>query len=275
MPSAPIFAASQTLKIIPAKRKINESTLGFTDPVDLLLLYVGKIIDLFKTAKELVGIFGDAQIPNVLRLLNDVAVADVAFTALGVLVGENDLTFGTVVYQCGITENKSVFEHLKEYPLSPLVIINVGRVDDSRPVESKADALKLACELFDVLVGNRSRMHTGFDRIVFGGKTERVKAHGEHYVISLHALLARNYLKTGICLDVSYVHTRTAGVGEFNKRQKLLLFAACFAGICRFKYLGGVPFILPFFLYRFKFVFHSSIPPSSLISFPLQSLSSL
>ena len=42
-------------------------------------------------------------------------MADIALTALRILVGENYLTVGAVVNECGIAVCKTVFEKLKEY----------------------------------------------------------------------------------------------------------------------------------------------------------------
>ena len=43
-------------------REIDKRTCGFSDPVDLLLLDVGKIINLFKSVQKLIGILGDPQV---------------------------------------------------------------------------------------------------------------------------------------------------------------------------------------------------------------------
>ena len=69
-----------------SEREVYERAFGFADPVYLLLLDVGEIIDLFKTGKQLIGVFGDTQIPNVLGFLNDIAMADIALAALRVLI---------------------------------------------------------------------------------------------------------------------------------------------------------------------------------------------
>ena len=45
-------------------------------------------------------------------LLNDIAVANIALTALRVFVGKNYLTVRAVVYKRGITECKTLVEHL-------------------------------------------------------------------------------------------------------------------------------------------------------------------
>ena len=66
--------------------EVDERAGGLADPVDLLLLDVLGILNGFQTLQQLIGVFGDAQIPDVLGLLDDIGVADVALTALAVLV---------------------------------------------------------------------------------------------------------------------------------------------------------------------------------------------
>ena len=83
-------------------------------------------------------------------------MADIALTALRVLVGKNYLTVGAVVNESGVAVCKTVLEKLKEYVLSPSVILFVGCIDGSRPVKGEANALKLTCKLFDIGIGKYS-----------------------------------------------------------------------------------------------------------------------
>ena len=110
--------------------EFNERTGGFAYPVLLLELDIRQIVDVLEPLKELVGVGGDAQIPNVLGLLDYLAVADVALAALGILVGEDDLTARAVVDERLVPENEAVLKHLEEYPLCPLVVILLSGVDD-------------------------------------------------------------------------------------------------------------------------------------------------
>ena len=68
-------------------------------------------------------------------------MADVAFSALAVLVGKNDLTARAVVYERLIPEYQSLLEHLQENPLGPLIKVLIRRVDHTAPVKGKADPL--------------------------------------------------------------------------------------------------------------------------------------
>ena len=108
--------------------KIDESSARFADPVDLLRLDVGGIVDVLETLEKLVCVFGYAEIPDVLRFLNDVTLADIALAALTVLVGKNDLAARAVVDERLVAENETVLEHLQEDPLRPFVVTLVRRI---------------------------------------------------------------------------------------------------------------------------------------------------
>ena len=62
--------------------EINECACGLAYPVLLLELYVGQIVYGLKSLKELVGVLGDTEVPYLLGLLNDIAVAYVTLAAL-------------------------------------------------------------------------------------------------------------------------------------------------------------------------------------------------
>ena len=121
--------------------EIDKCARGLADPVLLLELDVRQIINGFQTLKQLVGILRNAEIPDLFCLLDDVAVADVALAALGILIGQNDLAGRAVIDKGLIAEHKPVLEHLEEDPLRPFVVALLGGIDHARPVKRKADAL--------------------------------------------------------------------------------------------------------------------------------------
>jgi hypothetical protein len=238
--------------------EVCKCTLGATDPVFLLELDIREIIHLIKTEKELICIFGDAEIPNLLGFLNDIAVTDIAFTALRVFVGKNDLTVRAIVYECFFTEYESLIEHLAEDPLCPFIVIFVGGVDDTVPVKGKTDFFELRCKFFDVSVCQNTGMGVVFDGGVFGGKTESIKADREKDVIALHSFLSGNNFKTGIRLDMTNVHTCTAGIRELYERiefRKCMVFLG-------FKCVFFVPNLLPSFFDGFEIIRHDTDSPS-------------
>ena len=221
--------------------EIDERAGRLADPVLLLQLDIRQVVDLVQPCKQLVGIFGDAEIPDLLGLLHDLAVADVAMTALRILIGQNDLAARAIVDQRLVAEDQSVLVHLEEDPLRPVIVVLVGRVNHARPVKGKADAFQLIGELLDVVVRDLAGVNAGLDRGILGRQTVGVKADRKQDIVALQAALAADDLKPRICLDVSDVHARARGVREFDKRVKLRLFAE----IHRFEGVVLLPVLLP------------------------------
>ena len=203
--------------------EVHECAGRLADPVLLLKLDVGQIVHLFQSLKQLVCVLGDAQIPDLLGLLHDFAVADVALTALRILVGQNDLTAGAVVDQCLVTECQSLFEHLQENPLGPLVVVLISGIDHSRPVEREAHTLELSGKLHDVVIGYLAGMYAGLDGGVLRRQTVGIEADGEQHIVALHPALPADNLQTGICFDVAHVHAVSGRVRKFHQRIELRL----------------------------------------------------
>ena len=100
-----------------------------------------------------------------------------------------------IVYKGLVAEDKSVFKHLQEYPLRPLIVILVCRVYDTGPVKGKTYGLKLLREVLDVCISNYPRMGIRFYGVIFSRKTEGVKAYREKDIVALHTALSRDDLK--------------------------------------------------------------------------------
>ena len=114
-------------------------------------------------------------------------MADIALTALRILIGKNNLTRGTVVDKSLVTECETVFKHLEENPLSPLIVALFGSVDYSVPIKREADTLELRSELCDIVVGNLPGVDTCLDCVVFGRQTVSVEAYREEDIVALHS----------------------------------------------------------------------------------------
>ena len=233
-------------------REIHKCSCRFSDPVYLLLLDVCRIIHRIKSLQKLIRIFGDPQIPYILGTLYDIAVADIAFSALAVLVGKNDLTGRAVIYQCLVAEYKALLKHFQKDPLCPFIEIRICRIDHAAPVKGESNAFQLFGEAMDVFVCDDTRMGRCLDRIVLRRKSECIKSDREQYIVAFHAALSRNYLNTGVCFDMANVHSCTARIRELYQTVKFRLFAAvnCFEDL-----LIG-PFFLPFRLDFLKLMSH-------------------
>ncbi|CDB77350.1 uncharacterized protein BN552_02139 [Blautia sp. CAG:237] len=121
--------------------EVYKSTLGFTDPVDLLLLYIVRIVNVLEAFQEFVCVLSDPQIPYVLGFLHNFAVADIAFAALAVLIGKNDLAVRAVVYKSSVSEYETLLKHFEEDPLCPFVVILICSIDHTVPVKGKSNFL--------------------------------------------------------------------------------------------------------------------------------------
>ena len=224
----------------------------FSDPVYLLLLDVCRIIHRIKPFQKLVCIFGDPQIPYIFGTLYDIAVADIAFSTLAVLIGKNDLTGRAVIYQRLVAEYKTLLKHFQKDPLCPFIEIRICRIDHAAPVKGEPNAFQLFREAMDVFVCDDTRMGRCLDRIVLRRKSEGIKSDRKQYVVAFHAALSCNYLNTGICFDMANVHSCSARIRELYQTVKFRFFAAvnCFEDL-----LIG-PFFLPFRLDFLKFMSH-------------------
>ena len=226
--------------------EIDICALGAADPVDLLLLDILRIVHRIQPLQKLIGILRDAQIPNVLGSLHDLAVANIAFAPLRILIGKHHAAAGAVIHEGGIAEHKPAPEHLKKDPLRPFVVVFVRGIDHSVPIKRKADAAELLREFCNIAVGHGPWMNALLDRRVFRWQPEGVKPDGKQDIIALHSALATDDLKAGICLDMTHMHPASGGIRKFHQTVKFRFIAVVFGG----KRPRVCPALLPF---RFNF----------------------
>ena len=240
------------LLIYAVEGEIYKSAGGLADPVDLLQLDVLGIIHIIQALQQLFGIVGDPQIPDHLGQLDDIAVADIALTALAVLIGQNDLAVRAVIDQRLVTEYQTVLIELEENPLGPVIIILIRCINGPVPVKGKAYFSELVREFLNIDIRNDTGMCIGLDRVVLCGQTESVEADGEQDVIALHPPLSGDDFNTGIGFDVAYVHARAAGIGEFHQSVEFGLLTEV---LC-LEQLGIFPVLLPLGFYLLKIIVH-------------------
>ena len=233
-------------------REIHECAFGAADPGHFLLLDAVREIEPVEAVKKLVRVFGDPQIPDVLRQLDDVAVADIAFAALGVFVGKDDLAVRAVVDERFRTEYEAVLEQFQEDPLGPLVVIRTRGREFPAPVEGEADAFQLICEVLDILLRNDVRVGVRLDRVVFRRQAEGVIAEREQDVIALHAALSGEHFDARIGLDMADVHAGARRIRELDEAVPLRLFRE----VDRLEGFRLLPSFLPLLFDRCKIVFH-------------------
>ena len=176
-----IWACCVNLKLIfdSFKCEVYESTLWFTNPVNLLLLDILWEIKTIKSLKKLISVLCDTKIPNVLFLLDNVCIADITFTTLWILIWKYYLTMWAVVNKSLISENKALFEHLKENPLSPLVVVLLCSVDCTTIIKRETYTLKLICKFLNIVISNLSWMSVCLYSVILCRKTKCIKTDRE------------------------------------------------------------------------------------------------
>ena len=248
-------------------REVHEGASGLSDPVLFHGADVFREIDLVQAVQKLVRVLGDPEVPDLLLLLDDIAVADIALAALAVLVGEDHLAVGAVVHQSLVPESQSVVEQLQEDPLGPLVIVFIRGIDHAVPVEGESDLLQLVREMMDVVVRGDTGMLIRLYGIVLSRKAESVEADGEQDIVPLHPALPGDDLQSGICLDMADMHACAAGIGELHQSVELRLRGI----VHRVEDLGLQPSGLPLRLDFFKVIIHRFQPAGNYSSPPFTS----
>jgi len=140
-------------------------------------------------------------------------------------------------------------EELDEYPLSPAVVLDVGRRDAARPVVAEAEPADLALDVGDVLCRRLSRMHAVLDGVLFRGQAESVVTHWVQDVMACHAGVAADDVRGGVTLGVTDVQARSRRIWEHV--QHVLAGPVNefrIAGIWLVEGLIGLPVVLPFLL---------------------------
>gem|GEM_PF-7108372 len=94
-------------------------------------------------------------------------------------------------------------------------------------------------------------MNSSFDSIILCRKSESIPSHWMHYIITIHSKITRINVSCCIILHVSHMKSSSARIREHIENEFLLFFWIVFC----FCIVTSFPFILPFFLYRFKIIF--------------------
>ena len=118
--------------------------------------------------------------------------ASFTFSIQNFFVCETNFTTGTPVNGHFVFVGESFFIQLKKYPLGPFVVMRIGGVDFSIPVEGESDGFELSSERIDVLVGGDAWMNIVFYGIVFCWKSEGIPSDGIENVFAFHSFFSGN-----------------------------------------------------------------------------------
>jgi hypothetical protein len=136
---------------------------------------------------------------------------------------------------------------LQEDPLGPAHVVGVGRVYLAVPIVGEAEALELAAEIVDIVLGVDARVFAGLAGVFLGGQAEGVPAHRVEHVVALHAPVARDDVGGGVALGVPDVQSGAARVGKHVEHVELRLrgIESRLAGIRHRERFLRLPMALP------------------------------
>ena len=234
--------------------KLHLRAVGTAHPVDLLGLDALGVVDLRQIVDQAVCVGRDAEHPLAALLADDGRAAALADALHDLLVCQDALAGGTPVDGHLGLVGQTLFEHLQEDPLGPLVVGRIGGVHLAVPVEAVAEGLELGAEDAHVPLGDGAGMDVVLDGVVLGGQAEGVVADREQDVIALHALLAGDHVQRRRGAGVTDVQTDAGRERELDQGVELGLVGADL----RLVDLLIQPVFLPFGLDLGKVVFHAS-----------------
>ena len=90
-------------------------------------------------------------------------------------------------------------------------------------------------------------MLAGLDRILLGGETEGIPAHGMKHIIPLQAVITGENISGRVSLDMADMEAVTTGIGEHIEDEVLAGIGAeiRIAGTCGAEGIGLEPMLLP------------------------------
>jgi hypothetical protein len=148
------------------------------------------------------------------RLSDDLESADFTTPVHDFFIGQHGAQRRTPIDRHFRHVGKSAFKEFEENPLSPPIIIRIGRAQLPFPVVRQAGPFHLSFERGDILTRGNGRMDTGLDGILLGRKTERVPSHGMKHVVASHPFIARDDIGGGIALKMADMKPGSGRIGE-------------------------------------------------------------
>ncbi len=181
-------------------------TFRLADPVALHGLdLLRPVFQLVQIVQQLFGVIGNADKPLGNLLLFHQGPGTPAPAVDYLLVGQNRLIHRIPVHRGHFLVHQALFVQAGEEPLLPTVIIRLAGSQLPVPVVTKAQLLELVLHIFDVGVGPLGRRGLVGNGGVLSGQAESIPAHGLHYVLALHALVAGNHIADGVVTDMPHV----------------------------------------------------------------------
>ena len=204
--------------------EVHFCAVAAADPVLLLGGHALDVIQAVQAIDQLIGISGDLEHPLALDAVHHLAAAALAHAVDNFLVGQHALAAGAPVDVHFLLVSQTVLVQLQEDPLGPLVVLGVGGVDLTVPVEGEAQSLQLLAEVVHIVLGDDGRVDVVLHGEVLGGQTEGIPAHGVEHVVAVLTALAAHHVQRGIAAGVAHVQTRARRIRELHEGIELGLF---------------------------------------------------
>ena len=233
--------------------EVDLCAVAAADPVLLLGGNALDVIQTVQTVDELVRVGGDLQHPLALDAVDDLAAAALADAVDDFLVCQHALAAGTPVDVHFLLVGEALLVQLQEDPLGPLIILGVGGVDLTVPVEGEAQCLELLPEVVNILLGDDGRMDVVLHGEVLGGQAESVPAHRVEHVITVLAALAAHDIQRSVAAGMADVQARARGIRELHQCIELGLLVVDLS----VEGLFVLPHLLPLGLHGLVIILHS------------------
>ena len=188
------------------EREAQVQPLRTADPVALHDAHLlGPEIQAVERLQQILGKFGDAEVPlRHLPLLDQCARAPAA-TVDHLLVGEHGAIDRVPVHLAELALDQTRAQEVDEHLLLVLVVGRIAGRDLARPVERQPHRLELRLHHRDVLVGPCLGMDLALHGGVLRRQPERVPAHGMEHVEPHGAFVARDHVAHGVVAHVPHM----------------------------------------------------------------------
>ena len=202
--------------------EVEVDTLGAANPVALHGAHLlWPLIQCVQVRQQLFGVVGDLDEPLVDFTALDRVVTAPATAVHHLFVGQHGLVGLAPVHLGFLLVGQALFKQAGEKPLFPAVVAWVAGCQFPIPVVGEAKPPQLLAHVINILCRPLRRRHLVLDGRVFSGQAEGVPAHRLQYILTLHALVARDYVGNGVVAHMAHMQL-AAGVGKHGEAVELL-----------------------------------------------------
>ena len=160
---------------------------------------------LLKIIEKLLGIIGNFEIPLRKSTLIRNGATPPALTINDLLICKNCLATRTPIDRRIVAINKTLFPHLKENPLAPLVVFRVTGIKHTIIVVGKAHATHSFNCLLYILMRPDASLSIVLNCGVFRGEAKGVKTHGVKHIKTAHASLSSHCIANGVVACMTHM----------------------------------------------------------------------